>query len=113
MQDEYLTRCVVDPASRKFFLYSSEGEERVGIFEERWLKYQDKNLGGTKWVNATGVEVTKVKSDWVEIANINSSNYFNLLPEYHLRPYDPKFISQNEFIKEVDSIESSLKELFE
>ena len=29
MQDEYLTRCVVDPASRKFFLYSSEGEERV------------------------------------------------------------------------------------
>ena len=29
MQDEYLTRCVVDPVSRKFFLYSSEGEERV------------------------------------------------------------------------------------
>ena len=29
MQDEYLTRCVVDPASRKFFLYSNEGEERV------------------------------------------------------------------------------------
>ena len=29
MQDEYLTRCVVDPISRKFFLYSNEGEERV------------------------------------------------------------------------------------
>jgi hypothetical protein len=29
MQDEFLTRCVVDPVSRKFFLYSSEGEERV------------------------------------------------------------------------------------
>jgi hypothetical protein len=29
MQDEYLTRCVVDPVSRKFFLYSNEGEERV------------------------------------------------------------------------------------
>ena len=29
MQDEYLTRCVVDPVKRKFFLYSSEGEERV------------------------------------------------------------------------------------
>ena len=26
MQDEYLTRCVVDPVSRKFFLYSNEGE---------------------------------------------------------------------------------------
>ena len=29
MQDEYLTRCVVDPVKRKFFLYSNEGEERV------------------------------------------------------------------------------------
>jgi len=29
MQDEYLTRCVVDTVSRKFFLYSNEGEERV------------------------------------------------------------------------------------
>jgi len=29
MQDEYLTRCVVDPIARKFFLYSNEGEERV------------------------------------------------------------------------------------
>jgi len=29
MQDEYLTRCVVDTVSRKFFLYSSEGGERV------------------------------------------------------------------------------------
>ena len=28
MQDEYLTRCVVDPVARKFFLYSNEGEER-------------------------------------------------------------------------------------
>ena len=29
MQDEYLTRCVVDPVSRKFFLYFNEGDERV------------------------------------------------------------------------------------
>lgn len=29
MQDDFLSRCVVDPVSRKFFLYSSEGEERV------------------------------------------------------------------------------------
>ena len=29
MQDEYLTRCVVDPVSRKFFLYSNEGDGRV------------------------------------------------------------------------------------
>ena len=29
MKDDFLTRCVVYPVSRRFFLYSSEGEERV------------------------------------------------------------------------------------
>ena len=29
MADELLTRCVVDPVSRKFFLYSSEGQKKV------------------------------------------------------------------------------------
>ncbi len=26
--EEYLTKCVVDPAKRTFFLYSSEGDEK-------------------------------------------------------------------------------------
>lgn len=28
MTDEYLTRCVVDPLARTFYLYSSEGGEK-------------------------------------------------------------------------------------
>ena len=28
MDDEYLTKCVVDPVKRTFFLYSSEGDEK-------------------------------------------------------------------------------------
>ena len=28
MQDEYLTKCVVDPVSRRFVLYSNEGDKR-------------------------------------------------------------------------------------
>ena len=28
MQDEYLTRCVVDPVKRTIYLYSSEGDEK-------------------------------------------------------------------------------------
>jgi hypothetical protein len=28
MTDEYLTRCVIDPISRKFYLYSNEGGSR-------------------------------------------------------------------------------------
>ena len=29
MDDEYLTRCVVDPLKRKLYLYSSEGNEKT------------------------------------------------------------------------------------
>ena len=29
MDDEYLTRCVVDPLKRKLCLYSSEGDEKT------------------------------------------------------------------------------------
>ena len=28
MDDEYLTKCVVDPVKRTFYLYSSEGQEK-------------------------------------------------------------------------------------
>jgi hypothetical protein len=28
MQDEYLSRCVVDPIKRKIYLYSNEGSEK-------------------------------------------------------------------------------------
>lgn len=27
--DEYLTRCVVDPSTRNFYIYSNEGDEKV------------------------------------------------------------------------------------
>ena len=29
MDDEYLTRCVVDPLKRKIYMYSSEGDEKT------------------------------------------------------------------------------------
>ena len=29
MQDDFLSRCVVDPEARKFYLYSEQGDERV------------------------------------------------------------------------------------
>ena len=29
MQDDFLSRCVVDPVARKFYLYSEQGDERV------------------------------------------------------------------------------------
>lgn len=29
MQEDFLSRCVVDPVKRKFYLYSEQGDERV------------------------------------------------------------------------------------
>jgi len=29
MQDEFLTRCVVDPVKRSIYLYSNEGDEKT------------------------------------------------------------------------------------
>jgi len=29
MQDDFLSRCVVDPVTRKFYLYSEQGDEKV------------------------------------------------------------------------------------
>jgi imidazoleglycerol phosphate dehydratase HisB len=29
MTDEFLTRCVVDPSKRKFYLYSNQGDEKT------------------------------------------------------------------------------------
>ena len=33
MQEEYLTRCVVDPIKRTVYLYSSEGDEKQVVCE--------------------------------------------------------------------------------
>ena len=33
MQNEYLTRCVVDPVKRTVYLYSSEGSEKEVVCE--------------------------------------------------------------------------------
>ena len=29
MQDDFLSRCVVDPVARKFYLYSEQGDEKI------------------------------------------------------------------------------------
>ena len=33
-EEEYLTRCVVDPTKKTFYLYSSEGDEKVVMCED-------------------------------------------------------------------------------
>ena len=53
MQDEYLTRCVVDPIKRSVYLYSSEGSEKEVV-----CKTVDEFMNVLEFVRATVDEET-------------------------------------------------------
>lgn len=63
---------------------STEGEEQVGVLEERWQKYNDERSSGTEWVDEKGIKKKKRKAGFVSISKI-SKNRFNFLPEFYLR----------------------------
>ena len=53
MDDEYLTKCVVDPVKRTFYLYSSEGQEKSIKCDS-----VEEFMGVLKVVRATSVSYT-------------------------------------------------------
>ena len=88
------------------FWVNKEGEENIGILEKRWMKFDDSETKGTEWIDEKGITQQYRKGGFVEMRSINSKNYHNLLPEFHFRPYEPKYISEKDFIKEIEIIES-------
>ena len=48
MQDEYLSRVVIDPSTRNFYLYSNEGDEKVVDCET-----VDEFLNGMSFIRST------------------------------------------------------------
>jgi type I restriction-modification system DNA methylase subunit len=91
---------------------STDGEEMAGVLESRWLQYDDSKTDGTEWLDEKGQKVKLKKGGNIsidEITNPNSS-YF-LLPEYYLRPFEPKFIKLEQMSQQINTIEGSLKEL--
>lgn len=85
---------------------STEGEEMPGLLEARWLKYIDDNKS-TEWINEKGEKVSMKKAIFLDISKL-SNNFFNLLPEFYLRPHEPKFITEGEIKKEIKEIEKEL-----
>lgn len=84
---------------------STEGEEMVGLLEERWLKYDD-SKSGTKWIDEKGEEITLHKAGYIKIADILKSNYCELLPEYYLRNSEPHYITLEELKIEIKEMEN-------
>lgn len=83
---------------------STEGEEKPGILEARWLKYDDLDTDGLEWVDEKGVKQKLRKGGFVKINKINEDNYFNLLPEYYIRPYEPTYIKLDELDSQLGEI---------
>lgn len=77
-----------------------EGLEEIGLLEKRWMKFDDINTGGTEWVDEKGNHKSFKKGGFIELKDINKNNYHNMLPEFHLRPYEPTFIT----IKEINNL---------
>jgi len=90
---------------------STEGEEMVGLLEERWLKYEDSKTGGTEWTDERGIKIKLRKAEFMSMERVLKDKFITLLPEYYLRPYEPKYITEDELEKEISEIERDLKEL--
>ena len=66
---------------------------------------------GTK--NDEGKYILK-KSKYITLnQDITKENYYNLLPEFYMRPYSPEYINEDKFYEEVDNIFNEIKELLQ
>lgn len=89
---------------------STTGEEMPGLLEERWLKYED-NETGTEWIDEKGEKVNLKKASFTFIPQIISQSYFCLLPEYYLRPFEPNYITFDQFKDELTKINDEMKNI--
>ena len=90
---------------------STDGEEMVGTLEERWLKFDDLSTNGTEWIDERGLKRKLHKGGFVDIGKITNDRYLTLLPEYYLRPYEPKYITIIELQNEIEKIEHMVEAL--
>lgn len=91
---------------------STDGIEMPGILEERWLSFDDSKLL-TTWVDEKGFLQTARKGGNIDIERVINDNYKTLLPEYYLRPYSPNYISEDDFEKELESINKNIRAIFD
>src|SRR5208337_4184862 len=76
---------------------TTEGEEMAGLLEDRWLKFDDSDRKGTEWINEKGQLVKFRKGGFIDISKIiDPRSQYCLLPEYYLRPFEPKFLTEEE-----------------
>jgi type I restriction enzyme M protein len=90
---------------------STEGDEMPGILEERWLKFDDLKTDGTEWLDEKSIIRKLHKGGFLDIQTILKDKYITLLPEYYLRPYEPKYIVLADLEKEVNDIKAMIEDI--
>ena len=90
---------------------STDGEEQPGLLEERWLIFDDANDEGTEFQTDKGEVVRMRKAGFIQPSNLDQENYFNLLPEFHLRKQTQQYLNVNEFRVELANIKSEMSKL--
>lgn len=89
----------------------NNGTEKKSLLAQCWKIKDDADTDGTKWMTDKGLEVKLRKCGFVNFELIKKDEYYTLLPEKYLRPYEPHYISELEFINEISAIECQLKDL--
>jgi type I restriction-modification system DNA methylase subunit len=90
---------------------STMGDEKPGILESRWLKFDDLESDGTEWIDEKGIERKLHKGGFVDIQTIVTDKYETLLPEYYFRPYEPRYVTLSDLENEVETLEAMVRTL--
>jgi type I restriction-modification system DNA methylase subunit len=91
----------------------NNGLERKSILEQRWKNFDDELSNGTTWLDEKGMKVKMRKGGYIKIDKIKKDDYLTLLPEKYLRPYEPHYIDESEFLSELKRIEDEIRKLSE
>lgn len=89
----------------------NNGIERKSLLVQSWKVKDDLAAGGSEWITDKGQKVKMRKCGFIPFETIRKDTYYTLLPEKYLRPYEPHYIDEAEFKKEVADIEKQIKKI--
>lgn len=87
----------------------NNGLECKSLLVQSWKVKDDAATGGTTWMTDKGQEVRLRKCGFILFETIKKEPYYTLLPEKYLRPYEPHYIDEKTFKKELQEIENQIK----
>ncbi len=89
----------------------NNGVEKKSILVQSWKVRDDASAEGTEWITDKGQKVKMRKCGFIPFETIKKDTYYTLLPEKYLRPYEPHYIDEAEFKREMADIEKHIKKI--